>query len=83
MGPPTESREKHETGHMLCFSPRPHGMDEREEDKRTEGFCTDTFERFSSFFVNGIDWLLEAPQEQVLFSVGFPIRDLKFYVIVC
>lgn len=49
MGPPTESREKHETGHMLCFSPRPHGMDEREEDKRTEGFCTDTFERFSSF----------------------------------
>lgn len=23
MGPPTESRQKHETGHMLCFSPRP------------------------------------------------------------
>lgn len=33
--------------------------------------------------MNGIDGLLEAPQEQVLFSVGFPFRDLKFYVIVC
>lgn len=58
-------------------------MDEREGDKKTDGFCTDTFERFSSFFVNGIDGLLEAPQEKVLLSVGFPIRDLKFYVIVC